>query len=66
MRFEEALKAMREGKKVSCYLDNRCIENLHIKKNRLYADDFRLETPILINPSADYILAEDWEVVEDE
>lgn len=65
MKFEEALKAMREGKKVNCYLVDKCIENLHIKRGNLYADDFRVEHPILINPSQDFILAEDWEVVEE-
>ena len=67
MRFEEALKAMREGKKVK---RPRMFVPREMKKNVIYevykSDDGRynyVKTNVVYNTD---IIAEDWEVVEDE
>ncbi len=59
MRFEEALKAMREGKKVKLgnyihFIEEKTIWKYHI------ADDFKL----LGHLYYDEIMSEDWEIVE--
>lgn len=69
MRFEQALQAMREGKKVREKSWNTW-ECLFIKNNILCSADMydgkifygRADLPM----DADYLLAEDWEIVEDE
>lgn len=59
MRFEEALKAMREGKKVQKRTLTYRLDELDNGSNCLM-----VEYPI-DNLSKDDILSEDWEVVDD-
>ena len=59
MRFEEALKAMREGKKVQKRTLTYRLDELDNGSNCLM-----VEYPIG-NLSKDDILAEDWEVIDD-
>lgn len=69
MRFEQALQAMREGKKVREKSWNTW-ECLFIKKKMLYSadmDDGKIFYYVAdLSMDADYLLAEDWEIVEDE
>lgn len=69
MKFEQALEAMRKGKKVS--RDNRFIaryfvDALYIDKNEIMwncidDEDYSIDDS---NLKSDDILAEDWEIVE--
>lgn len=61
MKFEDALKTMREGKIVKLGDYIHFIEGETIYKHRI-ADNFKL----LGHLYYDEILSEDWEVVEDE
>jgi hypothetical protein len=65
VRFEEAMLAMREGKKVICPDWKKCI--LSLVDNKLefqYTGDDSPAPVIVFDMSSDDLLAEDWEIVE--
>ena len=70
--FEEALKCMREGKKVNpcCHSDWKCIYHLDMDKREIildvYDDDKLFQSGVSSTFNFDEIMAEDWEVVEDD
>lgn len=61
--FEEALKCMREGKKVKVARLSR--NYIYLKNGCFYAYDGIYSIPCSFLRT-DFILAEDWEVVEDD
>ena len=71
MRFEEALKAMREGKKVNpcCYSDWKCIYHLDMNKREIildvYSDGELFESNVSGTFNFEEIMSEDWEVVDE-
>lgn len=65
MRFEEALKSMRDGKKVRCPSLSRNTFQLEPWSNQFFVNDGLSLLPIY-GIKDKFILAEDWEVVCDE
>ena len=62
MKFDQALKAMREGKRVNApSLSPNCF---YLINNHFFVYDGMAELPIY-GIKDEYLLAEDWEVVDD-
>ena len=70
MRFEEALKAMREGKKVKLRPDEpsegNWRDNVHIKDNKMYMASDIYWYPVVAKLTYKDILSEKWEIDDDE
>lgn len=64
MRFEEALKAMREGKKVRCPSLSKNIFQLEPWSNQFFVNDGLSLLPIY-GIKNKFILSTDWEIVDD-
>lgn len=69
MRFEEALKAMREGKMVKLVpdepRDGNWRDNVHIKNNKIYMDSYLYSYPVIAKLTNTDILSEKWEIVDE-
>ena len=72
MKFEDALKCMREGKKVvnEFGLHTDWYDVLYIKDEELtsdrYEDGYLVDKDIPVTLSSIDIMSEDWEVIEDD
>lgn len=64
MRFEEALKAMREGKKVKCPSLSPNTFEFNQQARGFFINDGMNLLPIY-GIKDEYLLAEDWEIVDD-
>ena len=64
MRFEEAFKAMREGKKVKCPSLSPNTFEFNQWARRFFVNDGMCLLPIY-GIKDEYLLAEDWEIVDD-
>ena len=66
MRFEEALKAMREGKKVRLVpgepSEGTPRDNVHIKDNKMYMDSCIYSYPVIAKLTYKDILSECWDL----
>ena len=70
MKFEEALKAMREGKMVKLISDEpsdgNLRDNVHIKDNKMYMDSDIYCYPVVAKLTYKDILSEKWEIVDED
>lgn len=70
MKFEEALKAMRKGKKVNLRPDEpnegNFRDRVHIKDGKMYMDHEIYAYPVTAKLTYKDILSEKWEIDEDE
>lgn len=70
MKFEEALKAMRDGEKVNLVpdepSDGNWRYNVHIKDNKMYMDSDVYCYPVVAKLTYKDILSEKWEIVEED
>ena len=68
MRFEQALQAMREGKKVKrpIQYNPRMIYDSHIIEVLTWNEKEPIDYELLGGMQCENILAEDWEIVEDD
>ena len=63
MKFEDALKAMREGKKVRIKDEDFCFKIIQGHLVSLFDNRLQIDVTAIDDYS---IMSEDWEVVEDE